>query len=80
MGLPIEDYEGLELGKMSDRELLLLTASRVNALCAHVKRQNGRIGKLEHQWRLWVALFVAAIAAGIIDGDTIMQAVKGLLH
>lgn len=40
----------LDLGELSDRELLLLTAQHVNELCGHVDRQNGRISKLE-QWR-----------------------------
>lgn len=40
----------IDLGQLSDRELLLLTAQHVNELATHVATQNGRIGKLE-AWR-----------------------------
>jgi hypothetical protein len=44
----------IDYGKLSDRELLILTANTLNGLCAQVQRQNGRIGSLE-KWRWGLA-------------------------
>jgi hypothetical protein len=43
-------WSDIELGKLNERELLLLTAQRVNDIAEHVSAQNGRVCKLE-QWR-----------------------------
>ena len=66
-----EQWPEIDLGKLSDRELLLLTATRVNALCEHVARQNGRLGKSEERleilegWRNRTLGVLAVITAAI---------------
>lgn len=62
----------IDLGNMTDRELLLLTAQHVNELCTHAAAQNGRIDKLE-EWRN------QAIGVGIVLGVAIPAAVSWLI-
>lgn len=48
--MPAGPMNDIDLGNLSDRELLLLTAQHVNELCGHVAALNNRTTKLE-QWR-----------------------------
>ena len=62
----------IDLGNMTDRELLLLTAQHVNELCTHAALQNGRLAKLE-EWRN------QAIGVRIVLGVAIPAAVSWLI-
>jgi len=55
----------IELETKSDRELLLLVAERVNAICEQVESQNGRIRALE-SWRNWQAGAIAVLGFVVI--------------
>jgi len=54
----------IELGALSDRELLLLAVQQLNELCGMVQVQNGRIGKLE-AWRDKAAGVLLILMIGI---------------
>lgn len=74
-------WQEIDLGKLSDRELLLLTATRVNALCIHVARQNGRLGKSEERldllegWRNRTLGVLAVVTAAISVAISVAVAV-----
>lgn len=40
-------WEEIDLGRCSDRELLVLAVQRLNDLANHVEQQNGRVRALE---------------------------------
>lgn len=66
-----QQWSEIDLGRLSDRELLLRVAVRVNDLCEHVARQNGRLGKSEERleilegWRNRTLGVLAVITAAI---------------
>lgn len=59
---------------LTEKELLVAIAVTLNAACAKIETQNGRIGKLE-AWRSYImgGLAVIGIAVGIIGGYVVSQ-------
>lgn len=59
----------IDLGQLSDRELLVLAVTHVNELASHVATQNGRVSKLE-AWRnqaVGVLLVVSILASAAVS-------------
>jgi len=54
----------IDLGTLSDRELLLLAVQQLNDLCSMVQVQNERIGKLE-AWRDKAAGVLLVLMIGV---------------
>lgn len=69
-------WSDIDLGRLADRDLLILAVQRLNDLASHVEMQNGRIRKLE-QYRdqaigalLIISMLVSAATAWLIKAMT----------